>query len=83
MAIGQTGLFFKQLKNFNLKTMDKYKGKELEFISRISRDGKGIIEMTEVDIHYLDDEKFELYSLSLTLKTHIACGFNIYVVKIN
>lgn len=61
--------------------MQNKKGKELEFISRIERDGKGIVLMDKHPIHE-DNTSFELNALSLTKGTYIACEFNSYVVKI-
>ena len=69
------------------------KGKDLEFISFIKRDGSGTIavgthwnllsEYPKTDIvDYMDDEIFELKVLSLSQKTYIAHGFNSWVVKI-
>ena len=71
----------------------KYKGKQLDFISFIKRDGSGtIIVGTEWDknknypkvddMGYLDDEIFEVNCLSLSNKTFIASGFNSFVVRI-
>lgn len=60
-----------------------YKGKDLEFISRISRDGSGVVDAKKLDLNHLDEETLELHTLSLTAETYIAMGFNIYVVKIN
>ena len=56
------------------------KGSELEFISQINRDGKGVT--TNLDVGYLDDTIFPLITLSLTRKTYIAIDMNMYVVKI-
>lgn len=71
----------------------KQKGKNLEFISLIKRDGTGTIMCgTEWDdqcgfprtdnMSYLDNELFFLTSLSLTERTFIASGFNSFVVKL-
>ena len=71
----------------------KYKGKQLEFISFIKRDGTGTVmvgtewdknkEYPKVDdMSYLDDEIFEVTCLSLSNKTFIASGFNSFVVRI-
>ena len=59
-----------------------YKGRRLEFISRINRDGSGVVDEKELDLNYLDDETLELQVLSLTKKTYIAFGFNVYIVNI-
>lgn len=69
------------------------KGKELEFISFIKRDGSGTIAVgTEWDkdknypktddMSYLDEENYSITTLSLSEKTFIASGFNSWVVKI-
>ncbi len=63
------------------------KANELEFISRIKRDGSGTVAITDEDKEFLSnskyvDEKFILNSLSITEKTFIASGFNSYVVKL-
>jgi hypothetical protein len=71
----------------------EYKGKQLEFISFIKRDGTGTVMVgTEWnkdkgypkvdDMSYLDDEIFEVQCLSLSQKTFIASGFNSFVVRI-
>lgn len=71
----------------------KYKGKQLEFISFIKRDGTGTVMVgTEWnknknypkvdDMSYLDNEIFEVNCLSLSNKTFIASGFNSFVVRI-
>lgn len=62
----------------------KKSARQLEFISRINRNGKGV---KKVDIDYEfylteRNEVFDLYQLSLTEKTYIAIGFNSFVVKI-
>lgn len=56
------------------------KGSELQFISRISRDGKSVQIMTTVH-HSLKNETYKLTRLSLTEDTWIASGFNSYVVR--
>jgi len=57
----------------------EYKGKDLEFISLIGRNGQ-TLEKT-YDQSFLDDEYFTLHPLSLSEKTYIAHGFNSFVVK--
>jgi len=64
----------------------RVKASELEFISRIKRDGSGVVMIgaTERDKlasaeHF--DEVFSLSLLSITNGTYIASGFNSYVVK--
>jgi hypothetical protein len=56
------------------------KAHELEFISKIKRDGTGVI--LDFNKTFLKDEYFKLTSLSLTEKTFIASRFNSYVVKL-
>ncbi len=65
----------------------KKKSNELIFISRIERDGSGVIIITPDQQEILEhqkyvDETFNINVLSLTEKTYIACGFNSYVVKL-
>lgn len=61
---------------------------ELEFISRIKRDGSGTEKLTKEDLKHFEENKFasnDLYEvnvLSLSEKTFIAIGFNSYVVKL-
>ena len=63
------------------------KASELIFISQILRDGSGTKKVCEElneklqNAQYIDDY-YEINSLSLTEKTHIASGFNSYVVKL-
>ncbi len=61
--------------------MESIKGRYLEFISQINRNGQGT---SPVDKEYLDilqDEIFSISGLSLSNKTFIAHGFNSFVVK--
>ncbi len=58
----------------------KIKGSQLEFISRIERDGFGITPIIG-SIDHLNDTIFTLNCLSGTKETYIACEFNSYVVK--
>ena len=69
------------------------KGKNLEFISCIKRDGSGTIKVgTEWnkkndspktdDVSYLDEDYFLLTCLSLKHKTYIANGVNSWIVKL-
>ena len=61
----------------------KYKGKDLEFISRINRDGKGLVDAKDiVALDSLDNVTLNLHVLSLTKGTYIAFSLNAYVVKI-
>lgn len=73
--------------------MMKKKGKDLEFISWIKRDGSGVIpigtpwnedcDFPKVDdMSYEDETKFKLTCLSATERTFIASGFNSFIVKI-
>lgn len=55
-------------------------GKNLEFISRIKRDGSGVEPVD--DCAWMDEYQFNLQCLSITLGTWIASGTNSYVVKI-
>lgn len=61
--------------------------KDLIFISRIKRDGSGVVPVTREEYKrmltftWMKNEYF-LNGLSMTEKTYIACGFNSYVVKI-
>lgn len=68
-------------------------GKDLEFISWIKRDGTGTVMIGEKwtpqsdypkvdDVSYLDNDLFELTTLSLSMGTFIANGFNAFVVKL-
>lgn len=58
---------------------------ELTFISRIKRDGSGVVPVNEDVAKELrtQDMEFEMYRLSIRLGTYIARGFFCYVVKIN
>jgi len=56
-------------------------GRDLIFISRIARDGSGVIPC-EGDMSYLNNDRFKMISLSITNKTWIAAEMNIYVVKL-
>jgi hypothetical protein len=60
----------------------KRKGKNLEFISWINRDGKGTKRIPSQLLGLLQDEMFYIRRLSLTENTFIAFNFNAYVVKI-
>ena len=46
-------------------------GKDLKFISRIERDGRGLDDMKGVDLSYLNEIMMELHPLSLTKETFI------------
>lgn len=58
------------------------KGKELEFISQINRDGSGTAKVSEDYVKMMNDETFSITCLSLTQKTYIANGFNAFVVRL-
>lgn len=69
----------------------KKKGKKLEFISFIKRDGSGTIaigtknlkDYPQTDcVNYLNEVKFKLTTLSLSEETYIASEFNSFVVKL-
>jgi hypothetical protein len=71
----------------------KKKGKELNFISFIKRDGTGVVMIGREfnkemgyprtdDMSYVDNEVFNLQCLSLSKKTFIASGFNSFVVTL-
>lgn len=57
------------------------KGKELEFISWIHRDGSGTTPVDKEDMSHLDDTEFRMSCLSLTNGTFIASEFSSYVVR--
>ncbi|WP_296683639.1 hypothetical protein [Flavobacterium sp.] len=67
--------------------MQKYPH-ELEFISRIKRDGSGTEPLTESDLKHFEENSiaksdlFNITCLSMSEKTYIASGFNSYVVKL-
>jgi len=56
-------------------------GRDLIFISRITRDGSGVIPCKE-DMSNLNNDRFKMISLSITNGTWIAAEMNIYVVKL-
>ena len=69
------------------------KGKDLEFISLILKDGSRLVPVgtpwnpdlnipkTET-VGYMDEDYFTLHPLSLSQGTYIAHGFNSWIVKI-
>ena len=57
-------------------------GKDLIFISQISRDGQSIVNIEGEDMEEEWTTKFTLQSLSVSNKTYIASEVNSYVVKI-
>lgn len=63
----------------------KKKGKDLVFISRIKRDGSGVVPVDKETLEQLQNcplEKYKLMGLSISSKTFIASSFNSYVVKL-
>lgn len=66
----------------------RLEAKNLIFISRILRDGSGVVPCTEADNvkltegEYTKLELYNLLSLSITEETYIAQNFNVYIVKI-
>lgn len=64
----------------------KKNASELIFISRIMRNGTGVLMIDSEKQKELESHKFmqeyELYHLSITEGTYIAIGFNSYVVKL-
>lgn len=62
----------------------KKKSSELIFISKIKRDGSGVLMLTEREscLIALREDSYRLSTLSLTEKTFIASDFNVYVVKL-
>lgn len=61
--------------------METIKGKDLEFISIIHRDGKGVTDVSEKDMSHEDNTNFKLTCLSISNQTYIASEFLTYVVK--
>ena len=57
-------------------------GKELEFISRIKRNGSGTKRVKKPLIELMQGDTFKINCLSMTEKTFIASGFNSFVVRI-
>lgn len=57
------------------------KGKKLNFISIIHRDGNGISNVENNDNSNKDNDLFKLTCLSISEGTYIASEFNSYVVK--
>jgi len=57
-------------------------GRELEFISRIERDGSGTTPVEKDYIEKMNDDEFRLMNLSLSQKTFIAGHMNVFVVKL-
>lgn len=66
----------------------KIEAKNLIFISRILRDGSGVVPCTEADNlkltegEYTKSELYDLLHLSITQETYVAKNTNVYVVKI-
>lgn len=57
-------------------------GKDLEFISRIKRDGTEVEPVLDDLVLSLDETWFRVIPLSLNAGTFIAMGFNCYIVKL-
>lgn len=66
----------------NMSFEMKKQGKDLQFISRISRDGSGTVKLNSKHEYLVRDTEFDLTPLSLTEGTYIASGFNCYVVRL-
>lgn len=60
----------------------KKKGKKLEFISKIKRDGSGVEPVEKEYIDLIRNDEFVLNRLSITEDTYIASGFNSLVVRL-
>ncbi len=59
------------------------KGKDLEFISWIKRDGSGTSKrITKSHIATMQEEVFNIHCLSISEKTYIASAFNAFVVRL-
>lgn len=58
------------------------KGRELEFISRINRDGSGTTPVDDSFIEFVQEDDFDIIRLSMTEDTWIATYVNAYVVRI-
>ena len=59
----------------------RVKGKKLNFISQVSRDGKELIPVTNEDLKHSQEDKFKIHCLSISKQTYIAIEFNTYIVK--
>ena len=57
-------------------------GKDLNFISKINRDGSGTKAVEKDHIKTIQEESFEMNCLSITEQTYIASGFNSFVVTL-
>jgi hypothetical protein len=57
------------------------KGRKLEFISQINRDGSGTEKPSKSYIRMMKDDMFTISCLSLSERTYIASGFNSFVVR--
>ena len=60
---------------------DRKFGKDLIFISRISRDGSGTVKCEMENLNN-NNTQFKMTCLSLSQETYIASEFNSYIVKI-
>ncbi len=57
-------------------------GRDLDFISSINRDGKGITDVSKDDMSFLDDTAFKMTRLSISDNTFVAHSINTYTVKL-
>ena len=62
--------------------MRQLKGNQLEFISRIHRDGDGTSPIDAEYTEILQDVVFDIICLSMSYGTYIAHEFNSFIVKI-
>ena len=69
-------------KQSKIRSMKKLKGSQLEFISLINRDGKGITDVRDLDMGCYYYDNFTINSLSMTEGTYIASGFITFIVRI-
>jgi len=66
-----------------MKRFTSVSGSELIFISKIKKDGSGVIEVNPEDQEWLKREKdYSLCRLSISEKTYIAFNMSAFVVKL-
>jgi len=66
-----------------MKTLIKvFKGKKLQFISVINRDGSGVVNVQNEDHSQMNNDLFKITCLSISQGTFIASEMNSYVVKL-
>ena len=76
-----------QKRNERTRFMTK-KAHELEFISRIKRDGSGTIKLKDYELKamlehpHMKDQNYQLHILSLSERTYVAFNFNAFVVRV-